>query len=144
MPSAPTPSVFSPIQFEKMVLDHLTARTPYLGLYKVLPHSRVTGPEGEFKIDLLFKFRFAGVAYVTIIECKTNGRPLDRDCVQVLADKVRSLGAHKGILYATAGFQRGAIEYAEARGVGLMQFKGGKFETVVSGDGAGEYGFGKN
>src|SRR5262249_44015072 len=93
------------------------------------------------QIDLLYKFRFAGVDYLTLAECKTNGRPLSRDYVQVLADKVRSLGAHKGVLFSTSGFQRAAIRYAEARGVGLVHVRRGNFVAEVAGRGVGEYRF---
>ena len=36
-------------------------------------------------------------------------------------DKIRSLGAHKGIIISTCGFQSGAYEYAKKHGIALLQ-----------------------
>lgn len=41
--------------------------------------------------------------------------------VQILNDRVRETGAHKGILFSTVRFQRGAVEYADAHGIALIQ-----------------------
>jgi restriction system protein len=46
---------------------------------------------------------------------------VEREDVQILADKVRAAGAQKGILFATNGFQRGALEYARAHGIALVR-----------------------
>lgn len=39
----------------------------------------------------------------------------------MLAEKVRSLGAQKGILMSTCGFQKVAIQYAKQYGIALLQ-----------------------
>jgi restriction system protein len=54
-------------------------------------------------------------------------RPVEREDVQVLADKLRAVGAQKAILFATNGFQRGALEYARAHGIALVRVIEGKF-----------------
>lgn len=38
----------------------------------------------------------------------------------MLHDKVRSVGAHKGMLFTTSGFQSRAIKYAKAHGIALV------------------------
>jgi restriction system protein len=52
--------------------------------------------------------------------------------VQILADKVRAAGAQKGILFATNGFQRGALEYAQVHGIALVRLVDGAltYETA--------------
>lgn len=54
-------------------------------------------------------------------ECKQYKNRVNREKVVVLADKVRALGAQKGILLSTAGFQSGAIQYAKKHGIALIQ-----------------------
>lgn len=61
------------------------------------------------------------VQFKVIAECKRYTSPVNREKVVVLADKVKSLGAHKGILISTSGFQSGAHEYAKKHGIALIQ-----------------------
>ena len=39
----------------------------------------------------------------------------------MLADKKRAAGAQKAILFATGGFQRGALGYAQVHGIALVR-----------------------
>jgi hypothetical protein len=54
-----------------------------------------------------------------------------RDRVQELWAKIQSVGAHKGILFATAGFQSGAIEFAKSHGIALVEIADGRSSYVV-------------
>ena len=47
--------------------------------------------------------------------------------MQVLHQKVQSLGAHKGLMFSTAPYQRGALEYAQKHGIGLVTVTEGRF-----------------
>ena len=62
-----------------------------------------------------------GVEFKVIVECKRYSTPVPREKVAILNDKVRSLGAHKGILISTCGYQSGAYEYAKKHGIALLQ-----------------------
>ncbi len=63
-----------------------------------------------YQIDVMAKFRaFASAEFIVLIECKRYRNAVERELVQVLNDKVRSLGAHRGMLFTTSGFQSGAI-----------------------------------
>jgi restriction system protein len=73
---------------------------------------RLVGSDGIYQIDVLASYTTLGVKMMVLIECKHYSRPVLREMVQVLYDKMRATGAHKGILFSTAGFQDGAIEYA--------------------------------
>lgn len=51
---------------------------------------------------------------------------MKREAVQVLKDRLGSVGAQKGFLVSTARFQRGAIEYAQLHGIALVQLIEGR------------------
>jgi len=56
-----------------------------------------------------------------ILPQKNDSASASSSIMIILADKVKSLGAHKGILISTSGFQRGAYEYAVKHGIALLQ-----------------------
>ncbi len=56
-----------------------------------------------------------------------------RDLVQILHDRLRAVGAQKGMLFATTRFQRGAIEFAKQRGIALVQVADGKTSYFTKG-----------
>ncbi|MFB5676661.1 restriction endonuclease [Paenibacillus terreus] len=74
-----------------------------------------------YQIDIIAEFMALSVGFKVIVECKRYTRPVEREKIVVLADKVRSLGAYKGILISTSGFQSGASEYASQHGITLLQ-----------------------
>ena len=95
-------------------------------------------PSVRSKIKTLFKTLrkehkfFARMTWKCCSSCgwaaipeKHQNSPVKRDVVQVLRDRLRTTGAHKGILVATTTFQRGAIEYAKTHGIALVQITGG-------------------
>lgn len=88
----------------------------------------IQGNSGEYEIDAVARFRaFEGAQFVVLIECKRHSRPVERKDVINLLAKVRDVGAHKGMLFATCGFQSGAIQYAEQNGVAAVTFTDGRF-----------------
>jgi Restriction endonuclease len=89
----------------------------------------------EFEIDALVRFEFLGAEFLVLVECKHHRNRLKRELVQVLRDRVRSVSAHKGILFSTGGFQKGAVEYAQAQKITLVHFtEGGPiYETNARG-----------
>lgn len=88
---------------------------------------KIPGAEGDYIIDVTARFEALGVDFLVLIECKRQTRPIERFIVQVLADKMRSVGAQKGIIFATADFRSGAIAYAQKHGIALVHVKDGKF-----------------
>lgn len=86
-------------------------------------HHNVVIPsdDGTYQLDIYATFVALGVQFKVIAECKRYTNPVNREKVVVLADKVKSLGAHKGILISTSGFQSGAFEYAKKHGIALIQ-----------------------
>jgi hypothetical protein len=49
--------------------------------------------------------------------------------------KVRALAAHKGMVFSTSGFQKGAIEFAEAHGIALFHVKKGSTSRLAKSEG---------
>ena len=98
----------------------------------------VQGGGGEYKIDVLVKLCvFRGALVIALVECKHQTRPVEREDVMVLEAKLRDVGAHKGMLFSTSGFQSGALKYADARGIATVTVVAGKwlYETKASGGG---------
>lgn len=77
--------------------------------------------DGKYQIDVLMRFKVAGMAFTTIVECKRYKRPVERKVVAELHSKINSLGFQKGMIISTSGFQSGAIEYAVKHGIALVQ-----------------------
>jgi restriction system protein len=125
------PVSLTPLEFERLVASMLSKQGVGLRDFVVKHLERLVGADGEYKIDVTARFEALGADFLVLIECKNQQRPVERDVVQVLADKVRSIGAHKGMVFATAPFQRGALEYARRHGVALVRVADGRtsYET---------------
>jgi len=85
----------------------------------------LTGMDGEYEIDVAVRFQAMGVPFLVLVECKRYRKPVEREVVQVLYDRMRSIGAQKGILFSTSKFQSGALEYATRHGIALIQLVDG-------------------
>ena len=128
-----------PAEFEQLVLAWLQRcakgekqrlEAEHLGVLQ--------GGGGEYKIDVLVKLTVFREALVTVlVECKHQARPVEREDVMVLEAKVRDVGAHKGMLFSTSGFQAGALKYADAQGIATVTVVVGKwlYETKALGSG---------
>lgn len=58
----------------------------------------VTGVDGTYIIDVTVRFSVLGAEFLMLFECKRHKTPVKREHVQVLKDKLRSTGAHKGVV----------------------------------------------
>jgi restriction system protein len=81
----------------------------------------VHADDGRYRIDITARFTAIGVDFLVLVECKDHARPVEREDVQILADKKRAAGAHKAVLSSTNGFQRGALAYAQKHGIALVR-----------------------
>ncbi|WP_423928614.1 restriction endonuclease [Candidatus Palauibacter sp.] len=123
----------SPEEFEHAALTVLQAAWAE-GSEKIAfeQRERVEGAGGEYEIDGVLRIRrFGGAEIVVFVECKRHGRRLGRDHVMAFEAKIRDCGAHKGILIASSGFQSGAIEFAQSRGIATATITDGRlsYET---------------
>jgi restriction system protein len=125
----------TPEAFEKMVVSFLRQMQGTLHDFNVEHRLSLAGPDGEFAIDAVARFEALGADFVVLVECKHHKNPVKREVVQVLRDKVRSL-AHKGMVFSTGGFQKGAIEYATAQRIALVHYtEGGPIYETKAQDG---------
>ncbi|WP_460948354.1 restriction endonuclease [Spirosoma daeguense] len=68
-----------------------------------------------------------GGRITVLAECKKYKTPVKREKVEILYSRLQSLGAHKGMIFSTSGFQLGAIEFAAKHGIALVRLREGKF-----------------
>ena len=79
---------------------------------------RITGR--KIKVDVSFTLSIAGGAkLLVIVECKNYNHRVPVDDVEELHSKIDDIGAQKGILITTIGFQEGAIKAAIGRRIAL-------------------------
>jgi restriction system protein len=85
----------------------------------------VEGVDGTYIIDVTVRFRLLGADFLVLFECKRHASAVKREDVQVLHDKLRSTGAHKGVVVAASGFQDGALIYARKHGIACVRLVDG-------------------
>ncbi|MDB4918484.1 restriction endonuclease [Mucilaginibacter sp.] len=122
----------TPKQFELTVHDYMEEIGNGLPDFKITHNAQLVGSDGIYQIDVLASYTALGVKMVVLIECKHYTKAVSREKVQLLYDKLRSTGAHKGILFSTAGFQDGAIEYALRHKIALVRMLTDRFENITN------------
>lgn len=115
----------SPEQYEQRVRRWVESAAGALSEFSSTHRETLQGSDGEYEIDIVVRFQALQTPFLVLVECKRHGRAIERDVVQVLNDRVRSVGANKGILFSTSKFQSGAVEYAEKHGIALIQLLDG-------------------
>lgn len=145
------PAQLSPPEFELFVasLFESLAGTRAISELRVQSHEVIRGVDGEYDFDATVRFDLAGMEFLILVEAKCHRNPIKRELVQVLHQKLQSVGAQKAVLVSTAPFQSGALEFALTHGIALVTVTEGRFtyETksaeqlpVLSPDEAAEYG----
>jgi len=110
----------APRDFELIVKQTLDAEGAAFTDYQSKHREVLDGFDGSYEIDIAIRFGFFGLEYVTLVECKAYGSPVKREKVAELWAKLQSLGAHKGVLFSTSGFQSGALKFALRHGIALV------------------------
>ena len=121
------PADISSDEFEAWVGELLDSASAELQDLRTTVHDKIVGTDGTFDLDATVRFRWAGMDFLVVIEAKRHRHPIKRELVQVLHSKVQSTGAHKGVLFSTAPFQRGALEFAKVHGIALIHITEGRF-----------------
>lgn len=111
----------SPEQYEQRVRSWLESAAGTLQEFSSTHREILPGSDGEYEIDVVVRFQALQTPFLVLVECKRHRRSIERDVVQILNDRVRSIGANKGILFSTSKFQSGALEYAVKHGIALIQ-----------------------
>ena len=86
--------------------------------------AKVTGVRAEHKIDVWVRFTKFGLETNWVIECKDWNSAVPKEKVLALKSVVEDVGADRGILISTAGFQTGAIRACEKTNITLTDLDG--------------------
>lgn len=113
----------SSTEFEEYCLKILNgyAEEEKLNNFTITHNVKIPAFDGTYQIDIYAEFTAMSVTFKVLCECKQYSKPVGRDKVAELHSKLESIGAHKGILLSTSGFQSGAVEFAKAHGIALIQ-----------------------
>jgi restriction system protein len=115
------PTTLTPEQFEREVEKQITSMGISLSEFEVRRLEKISAADGIYEIDVTARFEALGVSFLVLIECKHHKNPIKRDVVQVLKDRLRAVGAQKGMIFSTVQYQRGALAYAKAHGIALAR-----------------------
>ena len=117
------PAQITPIEFEQFCMDTLKAYALEEGLqgFEIKHNQKVKTADSTYQIDVLAEYIALGCKNTVIVECKKYSRSVERAVVAELHSKLESIGAQKGILISTSGFQSDAVKYAKFHGIALWQ-----------------------
>lgn len=118
----------TPSQFETQVKAWLQRASDGLRHFRVTHRKTIEGSGGQYDIDVVAGFQALGGASIVVLaqcKCYHSSNPIKRDTVMTLHARLQDVGAHKGILFSTSRFQRGAPHYAKAHGIGLVRVEDG-------------------
>ncbi|MDP5139107.1 MAG: restriction endonuclease, partial [Spirosomaceae bacterium] len=113
--------------YEKLIQTYLVETGRDLNKFKVVHDEDLERIDGTYQIDVYAEFEALGGIIKVLIECKRHKAKIKREVVQLLNDKIRSTGANKGMVFATSGFQSGAVKYANTHGIALIKVIEGKY-----------------
>jgi restriction system protein len=129
MPWNPGTAVeISPQEYERQVVAWLRAAGATLEQFEVKHLHKIGGEGGEYEFDAVAELSLLqGAKIVLLVECKRYSKPVEREKVMALWAKLQDVKAHKAMIFATCGFQSGALEYAQTYGIATIAFLPGKF-----------------
>ena len=120
------PFDLSPTQFEGQVRRIFEEESVGLSDFRSCHLETIEGLDGDYIFDVTARFGALGANFLVLIECKRQRKPIERSVVQLLYDKLRAVGAQKGMVFSTARFQSGAIDFAKAHGIALVLVEDGR------------------
>jgi restriction system protein len=126
----------SPVEFELLVRDFLSNVGKELTSFVATHNTVLNATDGQYQIDVYGEFDFLGVTMKVLVECKRYKSKVKRDVVQLLYDKLRATGSQKGIVFATSGFQEGAITFASQHGIALVRVIEGRYTYFTKSQGS--------
>jgi hypothetical protein len=118
----------TPGEFEEFVAKQLLeSADSEVNDLSISLHEKIAGADGTYDFDTTVRYQFAGMSFLVLVEAKLHRNPIKRELVQVLHQKVQSVGAHKGLMVSTAPYQTGAVKFAKAHGIALVTVTEGRF-----------------
>ncbi|MFH8284163.1 restriction endonuclease [Streptomyces antibioticus] len=127
------PADITPAEFEEFVTQLFTSAQENIEGLAVRLHEKIRGVDGTYDFDATVRYELAGMSFLVLVEAKKHKNPIKRELVQVLYQKVQSVGAQKGVMISTAPYQIGAVEFAKTHGVALVTVTEGRFTFEARG-----------
>ncbi len=107
-----------------------------LDKFEVKHLRHLSGSGGNYEFDAVAQFTILNGAQIDVlVECKRYSRPVEREKLLSLWAKMQDVKAHKAIIFATCGFQSGALKYAKTYGIATVAFVEGAFLYETKGVG---------
>jgi hypothetical protein len=125
----------TPGEFESFVTSLFDAieESGAIANLHVQTHEVLHGADGKYDFDATVRYELGGMAFLILVEAKLHKNPIKREMVQVLHQKLQSVGAQKAVLVSTAPFQEGALNFALAHGIALVTVTEGRFTYETKG-----------
>lgn len=113
----------TPTEFELYCMEILRgyAEKERLCDFTIQHNVKLAADDSIYQIDVYATYTALGSEMKILAECKQYKDNVAREKAELLASRLHSLGAQKGILLSTAGFQSGTIQFAEKHGIALVQ-----------------------
>lgn len=122
------PTNTTPVEYEKQVLSWLEGACPQVNSFRIEHLKKLSGSGGEYEFDGVAEIEvFNGAIIKILIECKRYSSPVEREVILAFHSKILDVGAHKGMVFSTSGFQKGAISYATSKGIAAISFFEGQY-----------------
>lgn len=122
------PVEITPTEYEQQVVSWLRETGNALENFKVQHLRYLKGQGGDYEFDAVAKLSILkGANIIIVIECKKYSRPVEREKIMTLWAKLEDVSAHKAMMFATCGFQSGALKYANAKGIATVTFVSDSF-----------------
>lgn len=109
-----------PTEYEHFVKDMISAISAN-GL-RVYHNKEYVGKRSgrAIVVDVSFETEIIGGArMLALVECKKYSSKVKVNDVEEFHSKLDDIGAHKGIMFTTIGYQKGAVKTAKGRGIAL-------------------------
>ena len=84
----------------------------------------------KIKVDVSFELELHKFTVLCIVECKCYNHKVDVSEVEEFRTKLDDIGAHKGMMFTTVGYQDGAVKVAKAYGIALARLS----DSAMPGD----------
>jgi restriction system protein len=117
----------TPREFENLIKEFLSDLGKDLKSFNASHDVKLLTSDGEYQIDVIVTFEALNVDFTILVECKKHKNKIKRDVVQLLYDKIRTIGANKGIIFSTSGFQKGAELFAKEHSIALIRVIEGRY-----------------
>jgi hypothetical protein len=120
----PAPTALSEIFTDWGGFEQFVAELHKTGSVVVEHNVTLKGRSGASRqVDVLVHHKEGLYEHLIVVECKFRKSPIKREHVDSMATTIREVGASRGVIFSTKGFQRGAIEQAKHENINLYKVR---------------------